>query len=116
MANQLQLQRQIQEEIDREAKIDRLIESKLRRFLKRTKNLKQVYRQEDCDAIMIFDRDDLTSVHTFYIDDPKEKIDFPDRTTIFYFKNKNKHDSKLHQYSYILKKLPYKRSKHNRRL
>ena len=90
MANQLQLQRQIQEEIDREAKIDRLIESKLKRFLKHTKNLKQVYRQEDCDAIMIFNRDDLTSVHTFYIGDPKEEINFPDRSTIFYFKNKNK--------------------------
>ena len=42
-----QLQRQIQEEMDREAKIDRLIESKLRRFLRCTKNLKQVYRRED---------------------------------------------------------------------
>ena len=114
MANQLQ--RQIQEEIDKEAEIDRLIESKLKRFLKHTKNLKQVYEQEDCDAIMIFDRDDLTSVHTFYINDPKEKIDFPDRTTIFYFKNKNKHDSKLHQYSYILKKISYKHSKHNKKL
>ena len=113
MTNQLQLQRQIQEEIDREAKIDSLIESKLKRFLKHTKNLKQVYRQEDCDAIMIFDRDDLTSVNSFYIDDPKEEINFPDRSTIFYFKNKNKHDSKLHQYSYILKKLSYKRSKHD---
>ena len=113
MTDETQLRLQIQQEIDREAKIDRLIESKLKRFLKHIKNLKQVYRQEDCDAIMIFDRDDLTSVHTFYIDDPKEKIDFPDRTTIFYFKNKNKHDSKLHQYSYILKKLPYKRSKHD---
>ena len=113
MTDETQLRKQIQEEMDREAKIDRLIESKLRRFLKHTKNLKQVYRQEDCDAIMIFDRDDLTSVHTFYIDDPKEEINFPDRSTIFYFKNKNKHDSKLHQYSYILKKLPYKHSKHD---
>ena len=111
MANQLQLQRQIQEEIDREAKIDRMIESKIRRFLKHTKNLKQVYRQEDCDTIMIFNRDDLTYAHAFYICDPKEEINFHDRSTIFYFKNKNKHDSKLHQYSYILKKLPYKHSK-----
>ena len=113
MTNETQLRLQILEEIDREAKIDRMIKSKLKKFLKHTKTLKQVYRKEECDAIMVFDRDDLTSVYTFYIDDPKEKIDFPDRTTIFYFKNKNKHDSKLHQYSYILKKLPYKRSKHD---
>ena len=112
MANQLQLQRQIQEEIDREAKIDRLIELKFKRFLKHTKNLKQVYRQEDCDTIMIFNRDDLTYVHTIYINNSKEKIDFSDRSIIFYLKNKNKPDSKLHQYSYILKKLPYKHSKH----
>ena len=49
----------------------------------------------------------------FYIRDPKEEINFHDRSTIFYFKNKNKHDSKLHQYSYILKKLPYKHSTHD---
>ena len=31
MANQLQLQRQIQEEIDREAKIDRLIKNQMKK-------------------------------------------------------------------------------------
>ena len=76
MDNHLQLRQQIQQEIDREAKIDRLIESKLRRFLKHTKNLKQVYRKEDCDAIMIFDRDDLTSAHTFFYRRPERKNRF----------------------------------------
>ena len=113
MTDETQLRLQIQEEIDREAKIDRMIEAKLKKILKHTKNLKQVFRKEDCDAIMVFDRDDLTHIYTFYIDDPKEKINLPDRTTIFFLKNKDKHDSKLHEYSYILKKLPYKRSKHD---
>ena len=113
MANQLQLQRQIQEEIDKEAKIDRLIESKFKRFLKHTKNLKQVYRREDCDAIMVFDRDDLSGVYTFFINNAEE-IPLPNRTTIFYLKNKNKHETKSHQYSYVLKKLPYKHSKHSK--
>ena len=34
MANQLQLQRQIQEEIDRKAKIDQAIEAMVKKFLK----------------------------------------------------------------------------------
>ena len=113
MANQLQLQRQIQEEIDREAKIDKTINRKIKTFLTTTKNLKQVYRQEDCDTILVFDRDDLSHCHTFFLKDSKEKIDFRDRTTIFYFKNKNNHNSKLHQYSYFTKRLSYKHSKDN---
>ena len=108
-----QLLQQIQQEMDKEEKIDKLINSKLKRFLITTKHLKQVYRQEDCDMILIFDRDDLSTVQSIFIKNPKEKIDFPDRTTIFYFKNKNKHDSKLHQHSYITKKIAYKHSKHN---
>ena len=113
MANQLQLQREIQEEIDREAKIDKTINRKLKRFLTTTKNLKQVYRQEDCDTILVFNRDDLSQCNAFFVNDLKEKIYFPDRTTIFYFKNKNNHNSKLHQYSYFTKKLEYKHSKRN---
>ena len=113
MTDETQLRLQIQQEMDREAKIDRMIESKFRRFLKHTKNLKQVYRKEDCDAIMVFNRDDLSGVYTFFINDPKEEMPLPNRTTIFYLKNKNKYDSKAHQYSYVLKKLPYKHSKHN---
>ena len=62
---------------------------------------------------MVFNRDDLSGVYTLFVNDPKEKIDFPDRTTIIYLKNKNKHDSKLHQYSYVTKKLGYKHSKRN---
>ena len=113
MANQLQLQRQIQEEIDREAEIDKTINRKLKRFLTTTKNLKQVYRQEDCHTILVFNRDDLSQCNAFFVNDLKEKIYFPDRTTIFYFKNKNNHNSKLHQYSYFAKKLEYKHSKRN---
>ena len=113
MTNQLQLRNQIQEEMEREAKIDSLINKKIKRFLHCTKNLKQVYRQEDCDTIMVFNRDDLSQSNVFFVNNPKEKIDFPDRTTIFYFKNKNNHNSNLHQYSYITKKIAYKHSKHN---
>ena len=40
MANQLQLQRQIQEEIDREAKIDRLINKKNKKIFNNYKKFK----------------------------------------------------------------------------
>ena len=35
MANQLQLQKQIQEEIDKEAKIDRIINNRVKSFFKK---------------------------------------------------------------------------------
>ena len=37
MANQLQLQRQIQEEIDKEAEIDRLINNQMKKFFRHNK-------------------------------------------------------------------------------
>ena len=107
------LLQQIQNEMEEEAKIDRIISSKLKKILNSTKNVKQVYKQEDCDMILIFNRDNLTSIQSMYVDDPKEKINFSERETIFYFKNKNTHGSKHQQLNYMNKKLKYKHSKHN---
>ena len=53
MANQLQLQRQIQEEIDREAKIDRLIKNQMKKFFRYNKQFKIVDERKDCDSIFI---------------------------------------------------------------
>ena len=54
MANQLQLQRQIQEEIDREAKIDKTINRKIKTFLTTTKNLKQLMKEKIVILFYIF--------------------------------------------------------------
>ena len=54
MANQLQLQRQIQEEIDKEAEIDRLINNQMKKFFKQNKQFKIVDERKDCDSILYF--------------------------------------------------------------
>ena len=56
MANQLK--RQIQEEIDREAEIDRKIESMVKKFLKRNKQFYRVPELNGCDAVLFYFRDD----------------------------------------------------------
>ena len=56
MANQLQLQRQIQEEIDREAEIDRLIKNQMKKFFRHNKQFKIVDERKDCDSILYFYR------------------------------------------------------------
>ena len=47
-------QRQIQEEIDREAKIDRKIESMVKKFLKKNKQFYRVPELNGCDAVLFF--------------------------------------------------------------
>ena len=54
MANQLQLQRQIQEEIDREAKIDRLIKNQMKKFFKHNKQFKIVDERKIVILFYIF--------------------------------------------------------------
>ena len=63
MTDETQLRLQIQEEIDREAKIDRLIEAKTKKFLKANKQFYQVPELKDCDAVLFYFRDDLTRFH-----------------------------------------------------
>ena len=97
MANQLQ--RQIQEEIDREAKIDRLIENKVKKFLKQNKQFKLVNERKDCDAILYFYRDSIIKIN-FCVDNKEESLPFNDRFSYFFIKNKNTHHTKQHSYAF----------------
>ena len=54
MTNQLQLRRQIQQEIDREAEIDRKIESMVKKFLKQNKQFYRIPELNGCDAVLFF--------------------------------------------------------------
>ena len=63
MTNETQLRLQIQQEIDREAKIDRVIESMVKKFLKANKQFYQVPELKDCDAVLFYFRKDLTRYH-----------------------------------------------------
>ena len=109
MANQLQLQRQIQEEIYREAKIDRLIEAKTKKFLKANKQFYQVPELKDCDAVLFYFRDDLTRFHIRLSHEDNYPIEDLDKVTCVYIKNKNKHDNRLHTYSFLRNRAPSKK-------
>ena len=100
-----QLRQQIQNEIDREAKIDRLIEAKIKKFFKKNKQFYRVDQMEDYDAILIFSRDDLTKYQIYLkveiIKNCFDRLDVLPRVTLVYIKNKNKHDNRLHTYSFL---------------
>ena len=99
-----QLRQQIQNEIDREAKIERLIEAKTKKFFKKNKQFYRVDRTEDYDAILIFSRDDLTKYQIYLkveIKDCTDRLNIFPKVTLIYIKNKNKHDNRLHTYSFL---------------
>ena len=93
MANQLQLQRQIQEEMDREAKIDRLIKNQMKKFFKQNKQFKIVNERKDCDSILYFYRK-IPIILSFTVDDKSKYIPFDERYTTIFLKNKNPHDGR----------------------
>ena len=99
MTDETQLRLQIQQEIDREAKIDRLIEAKTKKFLKENKQFYRVGQRKGCDAILFFHRDDLTKT-SFKLNDDTAPLPFNDRVTYFFIKNKNTHNTKLHTRSF----------------
>ena len=59
MTDETQLRLQIQEEMDREAKIDRLIEAKVKKIFNKNRQFYRVSQRKGCDGIMIFYRDNL---------------------------------------------------------
>ena len=99
-----QLRQQIQNEIEREAKIDRMIEAKTKKFLKRNKQFYQVDETKSYDAILIFSRNDLTKYEIYLKVDTencRDRLEILPKATLVYIKNKNKHDNRLHTYSFL---------------
>ena len=107
MTDETQLRLQIQEEIDREVKIDRLIEAKVKKILKESRQFYRVGQRKGCDAILFFHRDDLSKT-SFKVDDDTEPLPFNDRVTYFFIKNKNNHHSKSHTRSFNRDKVDVK--------
>ena len=100
MANQLQLQRQIEEEMEREAKIDSLINSQMKKFFKHYKQFKIVKERKDCDSIIYFKRQ--YPITTCFVNDNKTlDIPFDESYTYFFLKNKNPHDKKQNNRGFI---------------
>ena len=110
MANQLQLQRQIQEEIDREAKFEKLINKRVKRFLKDNKQFYQVNQIEGCHVVLIYKKEIPLKVD-LRISDPENPIDeifFSLPYSLFFLKYKNKHDSKSHVKTYIKDRMSFR--------
>ena len=107
-----QLRQQIQNEIEREAEIDRMIEAKTKKILKVNKQFYRVGQLKECDAIIIFFRDDLTKYHiklNVELNDYMDCLNELPRVTLIYIKNKNKHDNRLHTYSFLKECIPTKK-------
>ena len=109
MTDETQLRLQIQEEMDREAKIDRLIEAKTKKFLKHNKQFRRVDHYTNCDATIIYCRDDLTRGYIRLSHEDNYPIEDLDKVTCVYIKNKNKHDNALHTYSFLRDRAPSKK-------
>ena len=90
-----QLLQQIQQEMDREAKIDKLIEKDINFFLKINKQYYVVNKVEKCDSILYFDRRTFPLIMKFSPNNnlTMEQINNNNYTKIF-LKNKNPHDAK----------------------
>ena len=109
MTNQLQLQ--IQEEIDREAELDRKIESMVKKFLKRNKQFYRVTKLNGCDAVLFYFRNDLTRFHiNLFIEGNKyfKELHESRGITFVYLKNKSSHDVKLNTRGFIRTGTPAK--------
>ena len=103
-----QLQRQIQEEMDREVIIERQIKNRLKIFFKKHRQFKLVDKQENSDAVLIFNKNDITN-YRFALTKGENPFIYVDPSMqhlldMYYLKNKNTHDKHLSSFGYIKRK------------
>ena len=93
----MSLQQQIQREIDENAKIDKAIEKKFKRLIKKSyNNYYKVDKRENSHAILVFFRKDL-SIHHFCLNERNENLDIAisdTSITTFFLRCKNPRDGK----------------------
>ena len=106
-----QLQRQIQEEIDQEAMVERRINNSIKRFFKMFKQYKEVTSIDQSDVVLIFDKTDIEYFNVFMTDENVKnyfKTNINPNYLFVYVKSKNKHDAKTMVVSNILTRMFYK--------
>ena len=100
----MSLQQRIQREIDEEARIDKRIEALKKHFLRQHANKKYriVSTRKEADAILFFNRTNLTKYNIMLNEDineeTKEVLESCEHNpyiTLVFLKNKNPHDAKL---------------------
>ena len=102
----LQVRRQIEEEMQREAKIDKTIESMKKRIMKNHANRR--YRilpnNKGANAALVIDRSDLSRYNIVLYEENNEILDsFKNnpKFSMIFLKNKNPHDTRLTTYGDI---------------
>ena len=96
----MSLQQQIQREMQQEAKIDKTINNIVKRLFKLPdyEKYRIINDRKNSDAILVFNRYDLTTYNIVLNDNKSKNLDEPIRISnnakIFYLKNKNPHDPK----------------------
>ena len=106
-----QLRRQIQEEIDQEAMVERRINNSIKRFFKMFKQYKEVTTIDQSDVVLIFDKTDMEYFNVFMTDENVKnyfKTNINPNYLFVYVKSKNKHDAKTMVVSNILTRMFYK--------
>ena len=102
--SQNSLQHQIEEEIQREAKIDKAIDVKVKKWFKANKFYKRVYSRVESTGLLIYVRSNLAN-HTFMYNNYTNKsipiFETDSRLTVINVKHKNQHDNKRSTLSYI---------------
>ena len=102
-----QLQRQIQEEMDREARAERKINNGLKRVLKNFRQYKLVNTIDEGEIVLIFNKKDTEYFDVILIDDEVKqaiKNNTDPNNVIFFIKHKNNRNSKIQALADISKK------------
>ena len=92
-----QLQRQIQEEMEREEMIVRRINNSMKRFFKMFKQYKEVTTIDQSDVVLIFNKTDIEHFNVFMTDENVKnyfKTNINPNYLFVYIKSKNKHNVK----------------------
>ena len=106
-----QLQRQIQEEMEREEMIVRRINNSIKRFFKMFKQYKEVTTIDQSDVVLIFNKTDIEYFNVFMTDENVKnyfKTNINPNYLFLYIKSKNKHNVKTMVVSNILLKMFHK--------
>ena len=93
-----QLQRQIQDEINQEAMIERKIKNGLKRVLKSFKQYKLVDTVDEGLLLLLFDKKTAHEFSVILLDDELKKIvknNLDPNLVVYFLRPKNKHNSRL---------------------
>ena len=86
---------QIEEEMQREARIEQRIENIKKKFLKHNRKYRLVETKDKAHAFLVLNRNDLSTYHLIsYEEETISKLENTPELVVFLLKNTNPHDSR----------------------